>query len=69
MTATYTTRTEAIRVEIIGTLEPYAHEFDVEAIADEVLETVREGIGYRYRLKPGIDAEAFWGIVKKHALI
>ncbi|WP_034650049.1 hypothetical protein [Corynebacterium vitaeruminis] len=65
----YTTRTEAIRVEIIGTLEPYAHEFDVQAIANEVLEVVGDGVGYRYRLRPGIDDDAFWQMVKKHALI
>lgn len=69
MTATYTTRTEAIRVEIIGTLEPYAHEFDVDAIADEVLETVGECIGYRYRIRPELTSEEFWAIAQKHARV
>lgn len=69
MTATYTTRDEAIAVEIIGTLQPYAHEFDIDSIANEVLEIDGSGVNYRYRLRPGIDAEAFWQIVKRHALI
>lgn len=69
MTPLYTTRTEAIRVEITGTLEPYAHEFDVDAIADEVLETVGDGVGYRYRIRPELTSEEFWAIAQKRALV
>lgn len=68
MNAVHSTRREAICVEIVGTLAPHADAFDVEAIADEVLETVGAGITYGYRLRPSLTPEEFWAIVEKHAL-
>ncbi|WBT08991.1 hypothetical protein PAB09_01160 [Corynebacterium sp. SCR221107] len=68
MNAVHSTRREAIEVEIIGTIAPNEDAFDVEAIADEVLETVGAGISYGYRLRRGLTPEEFWAIVETHAL-
>lgn len=62
---TYTDRNEAIAQEIAAALGQYADEHDIEAIADEVLETVGEGSEYRYQVRKDVD---FWEIVEKHAL-
>lgn len=61
---TYTTRTEAIDREIIQPIEngdATAAEFDIDAIADEVLGTHEQG----YALQ--VDETDFWTIVEKHA--
>lgn len=60
---TYTDRNEAIAQEITAALGQYADEHDIDAIADEVLETT--GNGYRYQIREDVD---FWEIVEKHAL-
>lgn len=62
---TYTSRNEAIAREITAPLGEYADEFDIDAIADEVLETIGEGNEYRYQAREDVD---FWEIVEKHAL-
>lgn len=62
---TYTDRNEAIAQEITAALGQYADEHDIDAIADEVLETTGEGNGYRYQIREDVD---FWEIVEKHAL-
>ena len=38
--------------------------YDVEGLADEVLNTV--GAGYLYRYVLGVDAEEFWAAVARH---
>ncbi|WP_172121165.1 hypothetical protein [Actinomyces faecalis] len=68
MTA-YTTRNEAIDREIIPAIEAgeaSASEYDIDAIADEVLYTTGEGAGYRYQVTD--DTDAFWAAVQRHAL-
>lgn len=68
----YTTRTEAIQAEIIDPIEASgvasAAEFDIEMIADLVLEydsiNGREG----FIVKREIDHDEFWQIVERHAL-
>lgn len=62
---TYTTRNEAIEAEIITPLGEFADEYDIDAIADEVLTTTGEGVDYRYTVDEDAD---FWAIVEKHAL-
>lgn len=64
MARTYTTRDEAIRVEIIEAIEAgdaRAEEYDVEAIADAVLGDHSEG----YAVK--VSAEEFWATVEANA--
>ena len=63
MTRTYTTRADAIQREIIDPLS--ASEFpltdwDIDAIADEVLGDYEDGYASR------VSAEEFWNIVRKH---
>lgn len=60
---TYTTRTEAIDREIIEPLGQWADEHDIDAIADQVLETIGEGVHYAYRLIEGLAHDGFWEIV------
>lgn len=79
----HTTRNEAIAREIVGPIEDGGEienayeEFDIDAIADEVLEYVdgyyaeqnayflnRQG----FRLREDIEADDFWDIVMRHAL-
>lgn len=70
MTATYTTRTEAIDREIVEPIEAgdaTAAGFDIEAIADQVLTTTGEGVDYRWTLRDDIDEDTFWGIVADNA--
>lgn len=69
MTA-YSTRTEAVEeiVTVIeaGDVEDARAEFDVEAIADEVIEQVAtEGGQVAYEVTD--DDEAFWASVQRHA--
>lgn len=61
----YTTRTEAIAREIVEPIEAgdaTAAEFDVEAIAGEVLGGYDEGYACV------VEAEEFWAVVARHAL-
>lgn len=62
---TYTTRNEAIEAEIITPLGEFADEYDIDAIADEVLTTTGEGVDYGFTIDEDAD---FWAIVEKHAL-
>lgn len=63
---TYTTRNEAIHYEIELPLGEYADEYDIDAIADEVIITTGEGVDYGFTT---IDDDAdFWAIVEKHVL-
>ncbi|MDM4761900.1 hypothetical protein QT381_02635 [Galbitalea sp. SE-J8] len=73
---TYSTRTEAIAREIVAAIEgsqsAAVDEFDIDAIADEIIAPVvaEEGpsagyiTGYRCTVTP----DEFWTIVEKHAL-
>lgn len=66
----YTTRTEAIQREIIDPIEAgdaTASEFDIDAIADEVIVSagsIRGNPLYECSVTP----EEFWQIVERHAL-
>lgn len=66
-TTIYTTRDEAIQREIIDPIEASGEvadaraEFDVDAIADEVLGDYEAGYASR------VDADEFWRIVERHA--
>lgn len=62
---TYTTRNEAIDREIIQPLGEYAGQFDIEAIADQVLVSVGEGIDYRFTTNDDID---FWDVVAQNEI-
>ena len=67
MTTTYTTRDEAIQREIVAAIEASGEvadawaEFDIDAIAEEVLGDYADG----YELK--VDLDEFWRIVERHA--
>ena len=67
---TYTTRDEAIEREVIAPIEAGdagREEYDVDAIADDVLATVRtEDGGYGYAL--ALDGLGFWASVARNAL-
>ena len=64
---TYATRAEAIQREIIDPIEANgtdiarAEDYDIDAIADEVLGDYADG----YELK--VDLDEFWRIVERHA--
>jgi hypothetical protein len=66
-TTIYTTRDEAIQREIIDPIEASGEvtdaraEYDIEAIADEVLGDYAAGYA------PKVDADEFWAIVERHA--
>jgi len=66
---TYATRAEAIQREIIDPIEASGEvsdaraEFDVDAIADEVLGD--HAAGYA----PIVDADEFWRVVERHAAL
>lgn len=62
---TYTTRNEAIDREIIQPLGEYAGQFDIDAIADQVLVSVGEGIDYRFTTNDDVD---FWDVVAQHEI-
>lgn len=68
----YTTRTEAIAREIIDPIEASgdvsdAHaEFDIEAIADKVIDTAGSIRG-NVLFECTVDADEFWDIVAAHA--
>lgn len=64
---TYVTRNEAIEREIVVPItngDALASEFDIEAIADEVLTLDARG---RYVL--ATDVDAFWETVERHFLV
>lgn len=66
---TYTTYEEAVQREIIEPLGEWVEDFDIEAIADEVIVSVGEGVNYRFTLEEGFEEhDTFWGVVAKHAL-
>lgn len=58
----YTSRNEAIAREITDALGTEAENFDIDAIADETLDSFEHG--YRFT----VDPETFWVIVERHAL-
>lgn len=63
----YTTRDEAVQREILEVIEvgeAKRDQYDVEAIADDVLTTQGEGADYRYLV--GVDEDAFWASVSRH---
>lgn len=62
---TYTTRNEAIDREIIQPLGEYAGQFDIDAIADQVLVSVGEGIDYRFTTNDDVD---FWDVVAQNEI-
>jgi hypothetical protein len=68
MNTTFTTRTEAIDsiIETIEAGDATRDEFDIDAIADDVIETIGEGVDYRFHVTD--DDNAFWASVERHAL-
>ena len=62
----YATRDEAITREIVEALGADAADYDIDAIADEVLDTEGEGTAYRYIMAGDVDE--FWAAVERHAL-
>lgn len=57
---TYTTRNEAIEREILTALAGNETDYDIDAIADEVLGDYSNGYACQ------VTAEAFWEIVARH---
>ena len=72
---TFSTRTEAIEQVIIPALGDYGNDYDIEAIADEVLaynEAYDEEANV-YRLNDQgfyqcVDSDEFWEVVEKYTL-
>ena len=70
LTNAYSTRNEAIEREIITAIEAgdaTRDEFDIDAIADEVIEQVISETG-RVTYQITVDTDAFWAAVERHAL-
>lgn len=64
MTATYSTKNEAIAAEVIAVINSGmadADDYDVDAIADEVLGDYGDGYAVQ------VEDDDFWAIVAKHA--
>lgn len=62
----YVTRDDAIQREILDCLpDP---EFDIEAIADELIFCQQTPSGPRYCADPYLNGEAFWELCLKHVL-
>ena len=70
LTNTYSTRDEAIEREIVTAIEAgdaTRSEFDIDAIADEVIEQVISETGQvTYQVTD--DTDDFWAAVERHAL-
>lgn len=62
---TYSTRNEAIQREIIDALGEFADDFDVDAIATEVIDSRMAGANPEFFCT--VDGSEFWTIVEKHA--
>lgn len=59
MIKTYTTRNEAIEHEIADALGEHAADYDIEAIAERIIESRGDGTGFYC----SVTADEFWGIV------
>ncbi|MBM7796898.1 hypothetical protein [Pseudoglutamicibacter cumminsii] len=59
---TYTTRNEAIETEILAPLAGHESDYDIDAIADEVIGDYENGYAIQ------VTEDEFWGIVAKHDL-
>lgn len=65
MNTSYTTKAEAIERGIVPALgDEYGDNYDIDALADEVLYTTGEGTQYRYHVID--DEDAFWAAVARH---
>jgi len=70
LTNAYSTRDEAIEREIIVAIEAgdaTRDEFDIDAIADEVIEQVISETG-RVTFQVTVEPSEFWEVVARHAL-
>lgn len=65
MTTTYSTVNEAVHYEIITPLNEYADEFDIDAIADDLIIHGGTPVNPKFYIDPDKD---FWAVVEKHAL-
>lgn len=65
MTTTYSTINEAIYREIIVPLWEYVDEFDIDAIADDLIIHGGKPVNPEFYIDPDKD---FWAVVEKHAL-
>ncbi|VEG28073.1 hypothetical protein [Actinomyces howellii] len=72
-TRSYITRRDAIEYEIVQVLDgpgggdTTSADYDVDAIAADVLGTIGEGTTYRYVVS--VDEDEFWAAVIRHAII
>ena len=60
MNTTFTTRTDAITHGILPALPGIEHEYDIDAIADEAIDTDEN---HRFFV---VEGDEFWTIVAKH---
>lgn len=66
MTTTYSTVNEAVHYEIITPpLNEYADEFDIDAIADDLIIHGGTPVNPKFYIDPDKD---FWAVVEKHTL-
>ncbi len=60
---TYITKNEAIQREIIEPLGDYAADFDIDAIADEIIISGGTAVSPKFFIDPAAD---FWAIVARN---
>lgn len=66
MRRSYTSFNDALQHEVIDPLGEYADDFDVEAIAEEVIG--QEGFGVNLIFVPIVNDSEFWQIAERHAI-
>lgn len=62
----YTTYDDAVHHEVVVPLGEHTDDFDVEAIAEEVIG--EEGVGVDLIFIPIVNDSEFWQIVERHAI-
>lgn len=60
---TYITKTEAIQREIVEPLGEYADDYDIDAIADEIIIHGGTAVAPQFSIDPAAD---FWAIVARN---
>lgn len=64
---TFTTLADATEALIVAALGTEADSHNVDAIADEAIESFNDENG-QYLFRQAVDTDTFWGIVAKHGL-